>query len=83
LRAQENTLEALDLSSNSFRISPTIFDSQLGVFGYLTKLNLSHLAVSAGSEPILSFETMQGWRLQELILSGTHLNASMVDAIAR
>lgn len=82
LRAQENTLEALDLSSNSFRISPTIFDSQIGVFGYLTKLNLSHVAISAGSEPMISVETMQGWRLQELILSGTSLNRPMVDAIA-
>jgi len=83
LRAQENTLEALDLSSNNFRISPTIFDSQIGIFGYLSKLNLSHVAVSAGSEPIISVETMQGWRLHELVLSGTHLNAPMVDAIAR
>jgi uncharacterized protein YjbI with pentapeptide repeats len=83
LRAQENTLEALDLSSNTFRISPTIFDSQIGVFGYLTKLNLSHIAISTGSEPLLSVETMQGWRLQELVLSGTSLNPSMVDAIAR
>ncbi|KAL5121759.1 hypothetical protein ACEQ8H_000446 [Pleosporales sp. CAS-2024a] len=82
LRAQDNTLEALNLSSNSFRISPSLFDSQIGVFGYLTKLDLSHTAVSAGSDPILSVETMQGWRLQELILSGTHLNASTVDAIA-
>jgi hypothetical protein len=83
LRAQEITLEALDLSSNTFRISPTIFDSQIGVFGYLTKLNLSHVAISTGSEPMISVETMQGWRLQELILSGTSLNAPMVDAIAR
>jgi hypothetical protein len=83
LRAQENTLEALDLSLNTFRISPTIFDSQIGVFGYLTKLNLSHIAISTGSEPLLSVETMQGWRLQELVLSGTSLNAPVVDAIAR
>jgi hypothetical protein len=83
LRAQENTMEALDLSSNTFRISPTIFDSQIGVFGYLTKLNLSHIAISTGSEPLISVETFQGWRLQELILSGTSLNSAMVDAIAR
>jgi hypothetical protein len=83
LRAQENTLEALNLSSNTFRLSPTIFDSQIGVFGYLTKLDLSHIAISSGSEPLISVETMQGWRLQELILSGTSLNAAIVDVIAR
>lgn len=83
LRAQENTLESLNLSSNPFRISPTIFDSQIGIFGYLTRLDLSHVAISSGSEPLISLETFQGWRLKELILSGTSLNAAMVDAIAR
>jgi hypothetical protein len=82
LRAQETTMEAVDLSSNPFRLSPSIFDSQIGVFGYLTRLNLSHVARSSGIEPLISVETFQGWRLQELVLSGTSLNAAMVDAIA-
>ncbi|CAN9384442.1 unnamed protein product [Alternaria alternata] len=82
IRAQETTLEALDLSSNPFRLSPSIFDSQIGVFGYLTRLNLSHVARSSGLESLISVETFAGWRLQELILSGTSLNPAMVDAIA-
>jgi hypothetical protein len=82
LRAQETTLEAIDLSSNPFRLSPSIFDSQIGVFGYLTRLDLSHVARSSGLESLISVETFQGWRLQELILSGTSLNAATVDAIA-
>lgn len=82
LRPQESTLEALDISSNPVRLSPTIFDSQIGVFGYLTKLNLSRLARTSGPEPLISFETFQAWRLQELVLSGTSLNSAMVDAIA-
>ncbi|KAF2868432.1 leucine rich repeat protein-like protein [Massariosphaeria phaeospora] len=82
LRPQENTLEALDLSSNNFRISPAMFDSQIGVFGYLTKLNLSHVARTSGLEPLITVETFQGWRLQELVLSGTSLNSATVDAIA-
>ncbi|KAF2676765.1 leucine rich repeat protein-like protein [Lentithecium fluviatile CBS 122367] len=82
LRPQETTLEAIDLSSNPFRISPTMFDSQIGVFGYLTKLNLSNVARTSGPEPLISVETFQAWRLQELILSGTSLNSAMVDAIA-
>lgn len=83
LRPQENTLEALDLSSNAFRVSPTIFDSQIGVFGYLTKLNLSGVARTSGDEPLISVETFQAWRLQELVLSGTSLNSATVDAVAR
>ena len=82
LRAQETTLEAIDLSSNPFRLTPSIFDSQIGVFGYLTRLNLSHVARSSGLESLISVETFQGWRLQELTLSGTSLNAATVDAIA-
>ncbi|KAJ4353820.1 uncharacterized protein N0V89_005550 [Didymosphaeria variabile] len=82
LRPQENTLEALDLSSNPFRVSPTMFDSQIGVFGYLTKLNLSNVARTSGDEPLITVETFHAWRLQELILSGTSLNKATVDAIA-
>lgn len=83
LRPQETTFEALDISSNPLRLSPTTFDSQIGVFGYLTKLNLSHLARTSGPEPLISLETFQAWKLQELVLSGTSLNSAMVDAIAR
>jgi hypothetical protein len=82
LRPQESTLEAINLSSNPFRLSPTVFDSQIGIFGYLTKLNLSHIGRTSGPEPLISAETFQAWRLQELILSGTSLNTAMVDAIA-
>ncbi|KAF2181669.1 leucine rich repeat protein-like protein [Zopfia rhizophila CBS 207.26] len=82
LRPQENTLEAIDISSNPYRLSPALFDSQIGVFGYLTKLNLAHVARTSGPEPLISVETFQAWRLQELILSGTSLNPAMVDAIA-
>ncbi|KAF2750253.1 leucine rich repeat protein-like protein [Sporormia fimetaria CBS 119925] len=82
LRPQENTLEALDISSNPVRLLPTTFDSQIGVFGYVTKLNLSHLARTSGEEPLISLETFQAWKLQELGLSGTSLNAATVDAIA-
>jgi hypothetical protein len=83
LRPQENTLEALTLSSNPFRLSPTMFDSQIGVFAYLTKLDLSHVARTSGPEALISAETFQVLRLQELILSGTSLNAAMVESIAR
>ncbi|KAF2205843.1 leucine rich repeat protein-like protein [Delitschia confertaspora ATCC 74209] len=82
LRAQENTLEALDLSRNACRLSHITFDSQIGVFGFLTKLNLSHLARTSGPESFISVETFQAWRLQELILSGTSMSSGMVDAIA-
>jgi hypothetical protein len=83
LRPQENTLEALNLSSNPFRLSPTLFDAQIGCFAYLTKLDLSHVARTSGPEPLISAETLNVMRLQELSWSGTSLNAATIDAIAR
>ncbi|KAF2811573.1 leucine rich repeat protein-like protein [Mytilinidion resinicola] len=82
LRPQENTLEAINISRNPFRLSPAIFDSQIGSFAYITKLNLAHVARTSGSEPLISYETFRVWRLQELVLSGTSLNNAMVDSIA-
>jgi hypothetical protein len=82
LRPQENTLEALNLSSNPFRLSPALFDSQIGCFAYLTKLDLSHVARTSGPEPLISVETLNVMRLQELSWSGTSLNAATIDAIA-
>ncbi|OCK75470.1 leucine rich repeat protein-like protein [Lepidopterella palustris CBS 459.81] len=82
LRPQENTLEAIDISANPFRLTPATFDSQIGVFAFLTKLNLANVARTSGSESLISLETFQVWRLRELILSGTSLNFAMVDAIA-
>lgn len=82
LRAQENTLEAIDLSRNFARISPTTFDLQIGAFAYIRKLNLSQMSRTLDPEPLISAETLQMWRLQELILTGTALNPASVDAIA-
>jgi hypothetical protein len=82
LRPQDNTLEAIDISENPFRLSPSTFDSQIGVFAYIRKLNLAHVARTSGTEPLISYETFRVWRLQELILSGTSLNHAMVDSIA-
>ncbi|KAK5733916.1 hypothetical protein LTR17_009323 [Elasticomyces elasticus] len=82
LRAQDNTLEAIEISGNTARLNPSIFDSQLGVFGFIRKLNLSYFSRTSGSEPILQAETLLTWRLQELRLSGTTLNEASIDAVA-
>ncbi|GAB7347841.1 hypothetical protein MBLNU459_g5375t1 [Dothideomycetes sp. NU459] len=81
-RAQENTMEALDISGNLARLSPSIFDSQISVFGFIRKLNLSYTSRTSGPEPLLSAETLLSWRLDELKLTGTTLNANSVQALA-
>ncbi|KYG48454.1 hypothetical protein M433DRAFT_141001 [Acidomyces richmondensis BFW] len=82
LRAQDNTLEALEIAGNTARINPATFDAQLGVFGFIRKLNLSYVSRTSGTEPLLQTETLLLWRLQELRLSGTTLNSATIDAIA-
>ncbi|KAK0784124.1 hypothetical protein LTR59_011521 [Friedmanniomyces endolithicus] len=82
LRAQDNTLEAIEIAGNNARLNPSVFDSQLAVFGFIRKLNLSYFSRTSGSEPVLQAETLLIWRLQELRLSGTTLNEASIDAIA-
>jgi uncharacterized protein YjbI with pentapeptide repeats len=82
LRAQDNTLEAIDISGNSARLSPSTFGAQIGIFGFIRKLNLSNISRTSGPEPLLSAETLMTWRLQELNLSGTSVNTNTVEALA-
>lgn len=82
LRAQDNTLEAIQIAGNAARLDPVTFDSQLGMFGFIRKLDLSYVSRTSGSEPLITAETLLIWRLQELRLSGTPLNEESVDAVA-
>lgn len=82
IRAQENTLEALEIAGNLARLSPAAFDSQISVFGFIRKLDLSYTSRTSGSEPLLSAETLLTWRVEELRLTGTNLNESTVQALA-
>ncbi|KAF2861883.1 RNI-like protein [Piedraia hortae CBS 480.64] len=82
LRAQDNTLEALELAGNTARFNPVTFDGQLGMFGFIRKLNLSYVSRTSGNEPLIQAETLLIWRLQELRLSGTTLNEATTDAVA-
>lgn len=82
LRAQENTLESIDISGNVARLSPSTFEAQISVFGFIRKLNLSNISRTSGSEPLLSSETLLAWRLEELRLSGTAVNAQTLDSIS-
>ena len=82
LRAQDNTLESMEIAGNAARLDPVTFDSQLGMFGFIRKLDLSYVSRTSGAEPLITAETLLIWRLQTLKLSGTALNAASVDAIA-
>ncbi|KAB8416373.1 hypothetical protein FH972_024892 [Carpinus fangiana] len=81
-RAHDNTLEAVDISNNPVRLVPNILANQLQVFGYIRKLDLSNLAITTGSEPLLSLETLFSWRLEDLRLKGMSLNEETIDCIS-
>ncbi|KAF1813531.1 RNI-like protein [Eremomyces bilateralis CBS 781.70] len=82
LRAQENTLESIDFSRSAGRLSPAIFEGQIGVFGYLRSLNLSYLSTTGGNEALIPAEILMKWNLQKLALSGSPISGAMLDAIA-
>lgn len=82
LRAQDNTIEAVEIAGNTARLDPITFDSQLSMFGFVRKLDLSYISRTSGSEPLLTAETLLIWRLQVLRLSGTALNPATIDAVA-
>ena len=82
LRAQDKTLEAIQIAGNAARVDPVMFDAQLGVFGFIRRLDLSDLSRNSGNDPLLTTETLLIWRLQALRLSGTAMNAATVDSVA-
>lgn len=82
VRTQEDTLEAIDISGVQGRMSPELFQQQIGYFAHIRQLNLSHVSCSTGPEPLISSETLLAWELEELSLSHTAINKPTVDSIA-
>ncbi|EED12445.1 conserved hypothetical protein [Talaromyces stipitatus ATCC 10500] len=82
LTAQETTLEAVNISGIQGRLSPELFQQQIGYFGQIRKINLTRVARTSGPEPLIAPETLLNWRLEELSLSQTAVNKETVDSIA-
>ncbi|KAF2404483.1 RNI-like protein [Trichodelitschia bisporula] len=85
LASQENTLEALNISRNGsafFTPSATI-GPKFSSFRNLASVNLSYLSVEPAPAPLISLEVLLNWRLNELILSHTTVNAATVRSIAQ
>lgn len=82
LTAQETTLEAVNISGIQGRLSPELFQQQIGYFGQIRKINLTRVARTSGTEPLIAPETLLNWRLEELSLSQTAVNKETVESIA-
>lgn len=82
LITQEATLEAINISGIQGRLSPELFQQQIGYFGHIRKINLTRVARTSGPGPLIAPETLLNWRLEELSLSQTAMNEQTVDSIA-
>lgn len=82
MTAQETTLEAINISGLQGRLSPELFQQQIGYFGHIRKINLSQVSKNTGPEPLIAPETLLTWRLEELSLSQTAMNEQTVDSIS-
>ena len=78
---QDNTLEAIDISGNLARLSPSTFQGQIGHFAYIRRLNLSRVQRTSGPEPLVTTETILTWRLEELDLSETSVSVQCFPLI--
>ncbi|KAJ9289247.1 hypothetical protein DTO021C3_3073 [Paecilomyces variotii] len=82
ITAQEQTLEAISIAGVQGRLSPELFQPQIGYFAHIRKIDLSRISRTSGPEPLIAPETLLNWRLEELSLSQTAVNEQTVDSIA-
>lgn len=79
---QDSTMESIDLSSNPARLEPEFLQKQLNAFGFIRKLNLSNIHRKSGREPLLTGNVLLVWKLEELHLNNTTLNAQDVEVLS-
>lgn len=81
-RAQEETLESVSISGIVGRLSPELFQQQIGFFPHIRRIDISRVSRTSGDEPLIAPETLLNWELEELSLSQTTVNPKTVDSIA-
>lgn len=82
MKAQENTLEVINISGVQGRLSPELFQQQIGYFGQIRRINLERISRTSGPESLIAPETLLTWRLESLCLSSTAVNEQTVDSIS-
>lgn len=79
--AQEDTLETIDLSGPTGQLSYGTSQHMLSNLKYIRKLALSHISYDKDKRSFLDKEILCSWRLEELILSDTKLNQSLINTL--
>ncbi|KAL8910002.1 MAG: hypothetical protein Q9171_004697 [Xanthocarpia ochracea] len=82
LSHQGSTLECLNFSSNFARLEPLNMREYLDELSYIRKIDFSNTYRTSGPEPLLAIETLASWKLEELDLSRSSINAETLQAVA-
>lgn len=78
LERQNATLECLNFSDNPGRIDVERFPVSMSRFEKIRKLDLSRVNRTSEDKALIAPEVMMTWRLEELLMSGIPVSASIV-----
>ncbi|KAL9030070.1 MAG: hypothetical protein Q9196_001761 [Gyalolechia fulgens] len=82
LSHQGATLECLNFSGNFARLEPLDLREYLDEFAYIRSVDFSNTYRTSGQEPLFELSTLTRWKLQELDLSRSSINAETILALA-
>ncbi|KAL8761873.1 MAG: hypothetical protein Q9184_002036 [Pyrenodesmia sp. 2 TL-2023] len=82
LSHQGATLEWLVVAGNFARLEPSFLREYLNEFSLLRVVNFSNISRTSGKEPLFELETLRRWKLQQLNLSRSPINAATLQVLA-
>lgn len=82
LSHQGATLEWLVVAGNFARLEPSFLREYLDEFSLLRVVNFSNISRTSGKEPLFELDTLRRWKLQQLNLSRSPLNAATLQVLA-
>ena len=82
LSHQGATLECLNFSGNFARLEPLNLREYLDEFCYIRIVDFSNIYRTSGQEPLFELDTLTRWKLQELDLCRSSINAETIQVLA-
>ncbi|KAL8718530.1 MAG: hypothetical protein Q9225_004341 [Loekoesia sp. 1 TL-2023] len=82
LSHQGATLECLNFSGNFARLEPLSLHEYLNELSYIRSIDLSNTYRTSGREPLFELSILTRWKLQELELSRSSINAETILVLA-
>ncbi|KAL8771310.1 MAG: hypothetical protein Q9209_003215 [Squamulea sp. 1 TL-2023] len=82
LSHQGQTLECMNFSGNFARIEPLNMRDYLNELSYIRIVDFSNTHRTSGQEPLFELNTLLNWKLEELNLSRSSINADTIRVLA-